>query len=135
MVTRWGLSERLGPLVYGEEEGEVFLGRTMSKRKEVSEGTAQAIDEEIRLIIDRNCARAESILKDNLEKLHAMADALMKYETIDEDQIRQIIAGEVPSPPAGWNDDDTSHGKTVTEPPAASDTPNTISDTPKDESV
>ncbi len=133
MVTRWGLSDRLGPLVYGEEEGEVFLGRTVSKRKEVSEGTAQAIDEEIRTIIDKNYVRAESILRDNMDKLHAMADALMKYETIDENQIQQIMAGELPSPPAGWSDDDTSNNHKVTSNPTDESEADKSKDTDKPE--
>lgn len=104
MVTKWGLSDKLGPLTYGEEEGEVFLGRSVTTRKEVSDSTANIIDEEVRAVIDRNYKRAEQILKDkdNLEKLHALAEALIKYETIDEGQIIDIMAGRPASPPADW---------------------------------
>ncbi len=105
MVTKWGLSDRLGPLAYGEEEEEVFLGRSVTQHKNVSDDTAHAIDEEIRAFIDRNYERAEGILKDNIDKLHAMADALMKYETIDDSQIADIMAGRPPRPPADWDDD------------------------------
>jgi cell division protease FtsH len=105
MVTKWGLSDRLGPLAYGEEEEEVFLGRSVTQHKNVSDDTAHTIDEEIRAFIDRNYGRAEQILKDNLDKLHAMAKALMKYETIDDSQIADIMAGRKPRPPADWEDD------------------------------
>jgi cell division protease FtsH len=104
MVTRWGLSERLGPLAYSEEEGEVFLGRSVTKHKSVSEETAHLIDEEIRSVIDRNYERAERMLRENLEKLNVMADALMKYETIDRFQIDDIMDGKSPRPPQNWED-------------------------------
>ncbi len=104
MVTRWGLSDRMGPLAYAEEEGEVFLGKSMAKTKSVSDETAHMIDSEIRGIIDRNYERAERILQENLEKLHLMADALMKYETIDSEQIDAIMEGREPGPPKGWTD-------------------------------
>jgi len=105
MVTKWGLSEKLGPLTYSEEEGEVFLGHAVTQHKLVSDETAHLIDEEIRYIIDRNYGRAEQILKENEEKLHLMADALIKYETIDTDQIKDIMAGKEPRPPKDWTDD------------------------------
>ena len=104
MVTRWGLSERLGPLAYSEEEGEVFLGRSVTKHKVVSEETSHLIDEEIRSFIDRNYERSERILQDNLDKLHLMADALMKYETIDHFQIDDIMAGKTPRAPQHWDE-------------------------------
>jgi len=104
MVTKWGLSDKLGPLTYGEDQGEVFLGHTMTQRKEVSENTASMIDQEIKAIIDRNYERSKKLLHDNLDKLHLMADALLKYETIDKIQIDQIMEGKVPSPPDGWID-------------------------------
>ncbi|MEO0617406.1 MAG: ATP-dependent zinc metalloprotease FtsH [Pseudomonadota bacterium] len=104
MVTKWGLSNRLGPLTYSEEEGEVFLGRSMTQHKQVSDVTVHAIDEEVRSIIDDNYERAEVILKDNMDKLHVMAEALIKYETIDEKQISDIMDGREPRPPADWND-------------------------------
>ncbi|TDJ17960.1 MAG: ATP-dependent zinc metalloprotease FtsH [Gammaproteobacteria bacterium] len=111
MVTKWGLSEKLGPLTYSEDEGEIFLGRSITKHKEVSEVTAHLIDEEIRVFIDRSYARAEKILKKNIDKLHMMADALMKYETIDSDQIGDIMAGKQPRDPEGWDDDDHGDGQ------------------------
>ncbi|RAP36595.1 ATP-dependent metalloprotease [Legionella quinlivanii] len=101
MVTSWGLSA-LGPLTFGEEEGEVFLGRSMSQRKEMSDNTAHQIDDEVRQIIDRNYQRAKEILTANLDKLHLMADALIKFETIDANQIAEIMAGHEPSPPEDW---------------------------------
>jgi cell division protease FtsH len=104
MVTRWGLSERLGPLAYMEEEGEVFLGRSVTKHKSVSEETAHLIDEEIRSVIDRNYDRAEQILREHMDKMHTMADALIKYETIDRMQIDDIMEGRQPRPPQGWED-------------------------------
>ena len=105
MVTKWGLSDRMGPLAYGEDEGEVFLGRSVTQHKAMSDDTAHAIDEEIRSLIDNNYDRAEAILKDNMDKLHAMADALMKFETIDSEQIADIMEGRDPRPPTGWGDD------------------------------
>ena len=108
MVTRWGLSDKLGPLTYSEEEDEVFLGHSVTKHKVISDETTHLIDEEIRSIVDRNYTRAEKLLKTNIGKLHMMADALMKYETIDSDQIKDIMQGKEPGPPANWDDDDDS---------------------------
>ena len=104
MVTKWGLSDRLGPLTYSEEDGEVFLGRSVTQHKMVSDETAHTIDKEVRTIIDANYARAETLLKDNVEKLHAMAEALVKYETIGETQIKDIMEGREPQPPEDWDD-------------------------------
>lgn len=101
MVTSWGLSS-LGPLTFGQEETEVFLGRSVSQNKEISDKTAQLIDDEVRQIIDRNYQRAYDIIQKNMDKLHMMAQALIKYETIDSDQIKEIMSGKEPSPPAGW---------------------------------
>ena len=108
MVTKWGLSEKLGPLTYSEDDGEVFLGRSVTQHKNVSDLTAHAIDEEIRKIIDRNYQRARSILQEQEEKLHAMAKALMKYETIDITQVKDIMEGREPKPPEDWDDSDDS---------------------------
>ena len=105
MVTKWGLSDRMGPLAYGEDEGEVFLGRSVTQHKALSDDTAHSIDEEVRAFIDRNYDRAAQILEEYKDKLHAMAEALMKYETIDSDQIRDIMEGRDPRPPTGWDDD------------------------------
>ncbi len=104
MVTKWGLSTKLGPLTYSEENGEVFLGRQVTQHKQVSDETAHVIDEEIRRVIELNYKRAKEILETNLDKLHIMADALVKYETIDEQQIKDIMAGRTPKPPADWDD-------------------------------
>ena len=104
MVTKWGLSERLGPQTYSEDQGEVFLGRSVTQHKQVSDVTAHVIDEEVRRVIDSNYARAKKILEDNIDKLHMMADALMKYETIDDSQIGDIMAGRTPRPPADWEE-------------------------------
>ena len=101
MVTSWGLSD-LGPLTFGEEEGEVFLGRSVSHNKEISDKTAQSIDEEVRAIINRNYTRAREILVANMSILHNMAEALIKYETIDSNQIAEIMSGKPPSPPEDW---------------------------------
>jgi len=106
MVTKWGLSERLGPLTYAEEEGEVFLGRQMTQHKNVSDETAHIIDEEVRAIIDRNYARSTKILAEHLDKLHAMSEALMQYETIDRGQIDKIMKGLPPGPPSDWDESD-----------------------------
>ena len=104
MVTKWGLSEKMGPLSYEEDEGEVFLGRQYTQRRHVSEQTAKDIDAEARTIIDHCYRRAKQLLDENLDKLHSMAEALMLYETIDADQIDDIMAGRKPRPPKGWND-------------------------------
>jgi cell division protease FtsH len=106
MVTKWGLSDKLGPLSYGEDEGEVFLGHSVTQHKAISDDTANAIDEEIRSIIDRNYQRSEKILRENMDKLHIMAETLIKYETIDSDQITDILEGRTPRPPADWEDTD-----------------------------
>ena len=104
MVTKWGLSDRLGPLTYSEDEGEVFLGRSVTQHKQVSDETANAIDEEIRRIIDSNYSRSKQLLEANVDKLHAMANALIKYEIIGEVQIKDIMEGREPRPPEDWDD-------------------------------
>ena len=104
MVTQWGLSEKMGPMLYAEEEGEVFLGRTSAKSLHMSDETAQAIDAEIKEFVNRNYARAEQILKDNMDILHSMKDALMKYETIDAKQIDDLMERKPVREPAGWTD-------------------------------
>lgn len=111
MVTKWGLSEKLGPLMYAEEEGEVFLGRSAaSQHASVSGETAKLIDSEVRSIIDQCYATAKQLLTENRDKLDAMAEALMKYETIDAEQIDDIMAGRTPREPRDW-DDDSASGK------------------------
>jgi cell division protease FtsH len=113
MVTKWGLSDQLGPLTYSEDEGEVFLGRSVTQHKQVSDETAHAIDQEIRNVIDTNYQRAMQILTEHRDVLDLMAKALMKYETIDESQLKDIMEGKQPKPPEDWDsqDDPPSAGK------------------------
>jgi cell division protease FtsH len=99
MVTRYGMSDELGPMVYGENEGEIFLGRSVTTQKNVSEATMQKVDEEIRKIIDGQYAVARRLLEENRDKVEAMAKALLEMETIDADQIDDIMAGRPPRPP------------------------------------
>ena len=106
MATRWGLTERLGPLTYTEDEDEVFLGRSVTQHKHMSDDTARLIDEEVRDIIDAAHGKARDLLESHLDQLHLMADALMKYETIDKKQIDQIMEGREPDPPEGWHEGD-----------------------------
>ena len=115
MVTKWGLSDNMGPMSYGEDEGEVFLGRSVTQHKAVSDLTAKSIDEDIRTLINRNYQRAEAILKEHIEKLHIMTKLLMKYETIDSAQIDAIMEDREPGAPKDWTDSSTT-------PPPASDT-------------
>ncbi|WP_417214998.1 ATP-dependent zinc metalloprotease FtsH [Alcanivorax sp.] len=110
MVTKWGLSEKMGPLAYEEEEGEVFLGKQVGQRKHMSEQTAEEIDREVRAIIDGCYGRAKQILEDNRDKLDLMADALMQYETIDAAQIDDIMGGHKPRPPKDWRDQGPGNG-------------------------
>ncbi|XBC41008.1 MAG: ATP-dependent zinc metalloprotease FtsH [Buchnera aphidicola (Nurudea yanoniella)] len=105
MVTQWGFSEKLGPLLYSEEEGEVFLGKTVSKSKHMSNETAKVIDEEVKLLIEKNYKRAKTILHKNLDILHAMKDALIKYETIDCYQINDLMERKSVRAPKDWNAD------------------------------
>ncbi|MCK9365554.1 MAG: ATP-dependent zinc metalloprotease FtsH [Metallibacterium scheffleri] len=110
MATKYGLSEELGPMTYGEDEDEVFLGRSVTQHKTVSEATARRIDEVVRTTIDSAYGRARQILTDNLGILHAMAAALMQYETIDREQIAAIMAGREPGPPSDWRAHDDAAG-------------------------
>ena len=107
MVTKWGLSDEMGPVAYGEQEDEVFLGRSVTQHKNVSDETARKIDDVVRSILDRAYARTKAILTEHLDKLHAMADALLTYETIDAKQIDAILEGRVPPPPMDWARTDT----------------------------
>jgi cell division protease FtsH len=113
MVTKWGLSKNIGPLKYGEDEGSPFLGRSAAApAQNMSNETAKLIDKEVKSIIDLCYSKAENILKENLDKLNVMADALLKYETIDANQIDDIMAGATPREPKGWSDD-TPSGKST----------------------
>jgi cell division protease FtsH len=118
MVTKWGLSEKLGPLTYSEDEQEVFLGHSVTQHKNVSDETTHTIDEEVRYLIDSNYERARKLLQENLDKLHLMAEALIKYETIDSEQIDDIMSGKAPRPPRDWDEDAgaPSSGKDAAEP-------------------
>jgi cell division protease FtsH len=99
MVTQWGMSDALGTMVYGENEGEVFLGRSITTHKNVSEATLQKVDQEIRRIIDQQYELAKKLIVGNRDKVEAMAKALLEWETIDADQINDIMAGKPPRPP------------------------------------
>lgn len=112
MVTRYGMSDVLGPMVYAENEGEVFLGRSVTTHKNVSEATMQKVDEEIRRIIDEQYNLARKLLQDNSDKVEAMTNALLEWETIDAEQIADIMAGRPPRPPR-------PAASTVTPPPSA----------------
>jgi cell division protease FtsH len=114
MVTKWGFSDKMGPLTYSEDEGEIFLGRSVTKHKEVSDDTAADIDSEVRLVIDRNYSRSRTILTEKESVLHAMAEALMKYETIGEEQLHDLMEGREPKPPADWEDDKPGSGGAAT---------------------
>jgi cell division protease FtsH len=119
MVTRWGLTDALGPLTYTEDEGEVFLGRSVTQHKHMSDETARRIDEEVRQIIDTAHQTAVDLLNEHREKLELMADALMRYETIDTAQIDQIMDGQEPDPPSGWGEDSSGPDAGPGKPPPA----------------
>jgi len=126
MVSKWGLSEALGPLSYDENEDEVFLGRSVTQHKNVSDETHRMIDKEVRKIIDAAYESAKKILIEHDRQLHLMADALMQYETIDAHQIDQIMAGKEPDPPKGWDDGDappSSPGSAVSDGPEPEGSP------------
>jgi len=134
IVTRWGLSEALGPLTYAEADEEVFLGRSVTQHKHVSDETARKIDIEIRAIVDAAHEVAKDLVLANRDKLELMTDALMKYETIDTAQIDQIMEGKIPDPPKDWNDsgsDDDKKDKSNSEndPEASTGDGPSISDT------
>jgi cell division protease FtsH len=99
MVTQWGMSDELGTMVYGENEGEVFLGRSITTHKNVSEATLQKVDSEIRRIIDTQYKLARKLIEENREKVEAMAKALLEWETLDADQIADVMQGKPPRPP------------------------------------
>ncbi|WP_404398738.1 ATP-dependent zinc metalloprotease FtsH [Idiomarina loihiensis] len=104
MVTQWGLSEKMGPLLYAEDENEVFLGRSVTQHKHMSDDTARAIDEEVKSVIDRNYQRAKKLLEENEDILHSMKDALVRYETIDADQIDDLMNRRDVRQPKDWDD-------------------------------
>ena len=113
MVTQWGFSKKLGPLLYAEEEGEVFLGRVVAKAKYISDETARIIDQEVKYLIDSNYQRARDILNENLDILHNMKNALMKYETINISQIDDLMARRKVQPPINWKEDNDIYKKNI----------------------
>jgi cell division protease FtsH len=119
MVTRYGMTDELGPMVYAENEGEVFLGRSVTKTTNMSEETMRKVDGVIRRIIDEQYTIARRHIEDNKDKMHAMARALLEWETIDSDQIDDIMAGKPPRPPKDW----------TSTPRAGSDNPPSVSST------
>jgi cell division protease FtsH len=119
MVTRYGMTDALGPMVYAENEGEVFLGRSVTKTTNMIEQTMQKVDSEVRRIIDQQYSLARKLIEDNSDKMHAMAKALLEWETIDTDQIDDIMAGREPRPPKDWSPrTPTSGGGSSGSPPA-----------------
>jgi cell division protease FtsH len=113
MVTQWGMSDELGPMVYGENDSEIFLGRSITTHKNVSEATMQKVDAEIRRIIDQQYRLARRLLEENRDKVEAMTKALLEFETIDADQIGDIMSGKPPRPPK------PSASQTPAKPPAS----------------
>lgn len=111
MVTKWGLSDKVGPLTIGDNDEEVFLGHSITRHKEISEATSSTIDSEVRDLIERNYQRAEKVLRENIDKLHEMAKALVKYETITVEQIKDIMAGLPVREPPGWRNKDNKDNK------------------------
>jgi cell division protease FtsH len=110
MVMRYGMSDELGPMVYAENEGEVFLGRSITKQVNMSEQTMQKVDLEIRRIIDEQYATARRLIEDHKDKMHAMAQALLEWETIDSDQIDDVMSGRPPRPPKDWTPSPSKSG-------------------------
>ncbi|MEN9376044.1 MAG: hypothetical protein RL710_1201, partial [Pseudomonadota bacterium] len=126
MVTRYGMTDALGPMVYAENEGEVFLGRSVTKTTNMSEQTMQKVDSEVRRIIDQQYSLARKLIEENSDKMHAMAKALLEWETIDSDQLDDIMAGKEPRPPKDWTprvpstgSDSSGGGSSAVKPDAA----------------
>jgi cell division protease FtsH len=124
MVTQWGMSDSMGPMVYGENEGEVFLGRSITTHKNVSEATMQKVDAEIRRIVDQQYGLARRLIEENRDKVEVMAKSLLEWETIDADQIDDIMSGRPPRPPKPTSSSPSSppHEETPTPAPAGSTT-------------
>ena len=110
MVSRWGMSDRLGTRVYGENQSEVFLGRDVTTHKNLSDATAQLVDAEIRRIVDEQYGRARRIIESNTDKIETMAGMLLEWETLDTDQINDIMEGRKPRPPFGFSDTSSEGG-------------------------
>ena len=111
MVTEWGMSDAMGPMVYGENEGEVFLGRSITTHQNISDETMRKVDAEIRRIIDEQYKVARDLLEGNRDKVKVMAEALLEWETIDADQIDDIVSGRPPRPPKDNSSDSRGGGK------------------------
>ena len=116
MVTRYGMTDELGPMVYAENEGEVFLGRSVTKTTSMSEETMRKVDGVIRRIIDEQYSAARKLIEDNKDKMHALAKALLEWETIDAEQIDDIMAGKPPRPPKDWTPSASKPGGGATPP-------------------
>jgi len=116
MDTQWGMSDSLGTMVYGEEEGEIFLGRSVTTHKSVSEETLRKVDVEVRRIIDEQYGLARKLLEENRDKVEAMTHALLEWETIDAEQIDDIMAGREPRPPKPTVPPVSSSGNTPSAP-------------------
>lgn len=129
MVTQWGFSDKLGPILYSEDEGEVFLGRSMAKAKHMSDETAHTIDEEVREIVSRNYERARQLLIENMDILHAMKDALVKYETIEEVQIKQLMNREPVTAPSGWEESESKQANSTEQ--SGKDSKSAVENTPE----
>jgi cell division protease FtsH len=123
-VAKWGLSDTLGPILYSDQEEEVFLGRSVTQTRHVSEETSRRIDQEVRKVLDAAYARSTQLLTDNIDKLHLMAETLLKYETIDAKQIDEIMQGREPGPPSDWWDGP----QPKKDPPTVDPTPTPIGD-------
>jgi len=121
MVMRYGMTEALGPMVYAENEGEVFLGRSVTKTTNISEETMQKVDAEVRRIIDEQYALARRLIEDNQDKMHAMANAMLEWETIDSEQLDDIMAGKAPRPPKDWVPPANRRGDDTPQPPVNPD--------------
>ena len=120
MVTRYGMTDELGPMVYAENEGEVFLGRSVTKTTHMSEETMRKVDQQIRKIIDEQYSIARRHIEEHQDKMHAMAKALLEWETIDAEQIDDIMEGKPPRPPKDWTPSSSKGGNGPT-PPAQAD--------------
>jgi cell division protease FtsH len=120
---RYGMSDALGPMVYAENEGEVFLGRSVTKTTNISETTMQKVDSEVRRIIDEQYALARKLIEDNKDKMHAMAKALLEWETIDAEQLDDIMAGKDPRPPKDFTPRSPSSGGGSGGSPVGADNP------------
>lgn len=117
MVTRFGMSDKMGQMVYAENEGEVFLGRSVTRSQHISEKTQQEVDAEIRRILDEQYDVAYKILDENRDKMETMCKALMEWETIDRDQVLEIMEGKQPSPPKDYSHNIRKEGSDITEQP------------------